>query len=99
MIAIKNAVIAGPNIIPQKPYVLIPAMIEKNINTELILIVLFRKSSLMTLIIIGLINVSAMIDMTITEYSAIVIAVVESILVQAYSDTGSHYDTSNYRYK
>ena len=87
--AMRKEVMAGPTIIPQKPYVLIPAKIEKKIIIELILMVLFKKSSLITLIIIGLIMVSAMIEIITTEYVAIKIAVCASTLVHRYSETGA----------
>ena len=50
-------------------------MIEKKITSELICIVLFKKSTLITEIIIGLMNVSAMIEITIIEYPAMMSAV------------------------
>jgi hypothetical protein len=69
--------------------VLIPASIEKKISIELISMVLFRKSTLMISMIIGLIKVSAIIEIIIIEYDAIIIAVCRSIFVQAYSETGN----------
>ncbi|KHF21937.1 hypothetical protein PO81_00245, partial [Vibrio parahaemolyticus] len=59
--------IAGPNIIPQKPKVEIPAIIAKKIKSSLILVGVFTSFLLIHLMIKGLIKVSAIKEITITE--------------------------------
>ncbi len=65
--------IAGPRIIPQKPKVESPAMIAKKISSSFIFVGTFA-NVFMYFIISGFIKVSAMIDMTMIEYKAIVTA-------------------------
>jgi uncharacterized membrane protein len=64
---IKNVTNAGPIIIPQNPIVESPAIIEKKISNSFTAVGVFTTLLLMYLIIIGLIKVSAIMEMTIIE--------------------------------
>jgi len=70
---INRVVMAGPKIIPQKPKVVNPAKIAKNINISFVVAFTFESLEFMNFMIKGLIKVSAIIDMTMTEYIAITI--------------------------
>ncbi len=64
---INSVVIAGPSIMPQKPKVVNPAKIAKNISISFVVAFTFDSLLFMNLIIKGLIKVSATIDITMTE--------------------------------